>query len=91
MGKGHAFPIGVSIYTYAMVRPVTGQTPIKIRVAKSRAKNEAEGGRRIIVDLPGDGAAALKAVQERDGTNITDSVTNALTRFAKVKKKTGPA
>ncbi len=70
-----------------MGRPPTGQTPAKDRIAKSRAKNEAAGGRRIIADLSPDGAEALKAVQARDGSTITGAISEALVRFAKVRKK----
>lgn len=83
------FPIAVYMDTLTtMGRPKTGQTPTKDRIAKFREKLEKDGGRRIIVDLPPDGANALKAVQARDGSTITGAVSEALVRYAKVRKKT---
>lgn len=70
-----------------MARPITGQTPIKERIAKHREKLVLSGGRRIIVDLPAEGAEALEKIQERDGGSITSAVTEALIKHAKAKKK----
>jgi hypothetical protein len=71
-----------------MGRPPTGQTPPKERIAKYRDKLVQSGGRRIIVDLPSEGAKALEAVQARDGSSITGAVSEALIKFAKTRKKT---
>lgn len=87
MGNGAISHSTVSIYSNPMARPITGQTPIKERIAKHREKLALSGGRRIIVDLPAEGAAALEKIQERDGGSITNSVTEALIKHAKAKKK----
>lgn len=70
-----------------MGRPKTGQTPPKDRIAKYRDKLAQSGGRRIIVDLPPEGAKALESIQVRDGGSITGAVSEALIKFAKVRKK----
>lgn len=60
-----------------------GGTPDKERQAKSKAALLAGGGKRISVNLTAAAVADLEYIKERDGTDNTNAVIDALYKLAK--------
>lgn len=62
-------------------------TPHKERMKTYRQNLVQAGGRRILADLPPEGAQALEVVMVRDDLTIKEALTVALVAHAKQKKR----
>lgn len=58
------------------------RTPDKIRQAQSKSALVQSGGKRVCVNLPWPAVLDLAVIQERDGTDNTQSIIAALANFA---------
>lgn len=69
-------------------RPPTGETPVKLRKAKSALALSLSGGRRLEIRLSGEGAGHLAAVHaDNPGLNDTQAVHLALAWYANRKSR----
>ena len=69
-------------------RPATGETPVKLRKAKSDLSLAQSGGRRLEIRLSGTGVGHLAAVHaDNPGLNDTEAVHLALAWYANRLKR----